>query len=121
MPWCLWQYERIYNFPQEAFDVRVDQGEEDSDTEEVDVEEKEEEVETDEDVEGQLEKEVLEEERGEQVCEDCFSCLYHICHLIQSKQGCVVNYVIYVFGRYYNLKRKNCDMNRCTYQVLVAW
>ncbi|XP_042875742.1 protein MAK16 homolog [Penaeus japonicus] len=59
-------YERIYNFPQEAFDVRVDGEEVESDIDEVEYDEdKEEEVETDEDVEGQLEKEVVNEEYDE--------------------------------------------------------
>ncbi|XP_071524012.1 protein MAK16 homolog A [Panulirus ornatus] len=62
-------YERIYNFPKEAFDVRVDAEAEDSDFEEVEAFEKEEEVETDEDIEGQLEKEVVKEER-EQIDDD---------------------------------------------------
>ncbi|KAK8385485.1 hypothetical protein O3P69_016360 [Scylla paramamosain] len=60
-------YERIYNFPQEAFNVRIDEEEEESEIEEEEEyeEEKEEEVETDEDVEGELEKEALEDERRE--------------------------------------------------------
>ncbi|XP_045625324.1 protein MAK16 homolog [Procambarus clarkii] len=59
-------YERIYNFPQEAFDVRVEEEEEEeSDIEEEVVNENEEEIETDEDVEQQLEKEVMDEERRE--------------------------------------------------------
>lgn len=59
-------YERIYNFPQEAFDVRME-GEEEEESEVDEVEsEKEEEVETDEDVEGQLEKEVVSERTGEE-------------------------------------------------------
>lgn len=70
------QYERIYNFPQEAFNVRIDEEEEESEIEEEGEEEyeKEEEVETDEDIEGELEKEVIEEERREEV-----SCgkIYH--------------------------------------------
>ncbi|ROT71406.1 putative protein MAK16-like [Penaeus vannamei] len=56
-------YERIYNFPQEAFDVRVDGEEVESDIDEVEYDEdREEEVETDEDVEGQLEKELSSDE-----------------------------------------------------------
>lgn len=56
-------YERIYNFPQEAFDVRVDGEEVESDIDEVEYDEdREEEVETDEDVEGQLEKEVVNDD-----------------------------------------------------------
>lgn len=63
------QYERIYNFPQEAFNVRIDEEEEESEVEEEGEEEaeKEEEVETDEDVEGELEREVVEEERRDEV------------------------------------------------------
>ncbi|KAG0710926.1 Protein MAK16 A [Chionoecetes opilio] len=58
-------YERIYNFPQEAFNVRIDEEEEESEMEEEgeEDEEREEEVETDEDVEGELEREAVEEER----------------------------------------------------------
>ncbi|XP_042228979.1 protein MAK16 homolog isoform X2 [Homarus americanus] len=63
-------YERIYNFPQEAFSVRVDGKEEESDIEEEELDDKEEEVETDEDVVGELEKEVLEEERREEMDSD---------------------------------------------------
>ncbi|XP_037803377.1 protein MAK16 homolog [Penaeus monodon] len=64
-------YERIYNFPQEAFDVRVDGEEVESDVDEVEYDEdKEEEVETDEDVEGQLEKEVVNDDDDDDDDED---------------------------------------------------
>ncbi|XP_053641634.2 protein MAK16 homolog [Cherax quadricarinatus] len=64
-------YERIYNFPQEAFNVRLeDEEEEESDIEEEEVDEKLEEVETDEDVEQQLEKEVMKEERRQEMDSD---------------------------------------------------
>ncbi|XP_066964580.1 protein MAK16 homolog [Macrobrachium rosenbergii] len=60
-------YERIYNFPKEAFDVRMDnEEEEESEVDEVESENEEELVETDEDVEGQLEKEVINEENDEE-------------------------------------------------------
>ncbi|CAL4137864.1 unnamed protein product, partial [Meganyctiphanes norvegica] len=57
-------YERIYNFPQEAFDVRLEEEEEDeSEIEEEGVEmEKEEEVETDTELEKQMEKDVRDED-----------------------------------------------------------
>ncbi|KAK3885698.1 hypothetical protein Pcinc_010086 [Petrolisthes cinctipes] len=59
-------YERIYNFPTEAFDVNVDEeSEEESEFEEEPEEERGEEVETDEDVEAQLEREVVAEEQRE--------------------------------------------------------
>lgn len=63
------QYERIYNFPQEAFNVRIDEEEEESEVEEEEMEEdeREEEVETDEDVERELEREVVEQERRDEV------------------------------------------------------
>ncbi|XP_045121785.1 protein MAK16 homolog A-like [Portunus trituberculatus] len=65
-------YERIYNFPQEAFNVRIDEEEEESEIEDEEEyeEEKEEEVETDEDVEGELEKEALEDERRDEMDSD---------------------------------------------------
>ncbi|XP_050720111.1 protein MAK16 homolog [Eriocheir sinensis] len=65
-------YERIYNFPQEAFNVRIDEEEEESEIEEEGEEEyeKEEEVETDEDIEGELEREVVEEERRDEMDTD---------------------------------------------------
>ena len=65
----LFQYERIYNFPQEAFNVRIDEEEEESEMEEEleEDEEREEEVETDEDIEGVLEKEAVEDDRREEV------------------------------------------------------
>lgn len=65
-------YERIYNFPQEAFNVRIDEEEEESEIEEEEDEEdeREEEVETDEDVEGELERDVVEAERREEMDSD---------------------------------------------------
>lgn len=85
--WCifnlspLFQYERIYNFPQEAFNVRIDEEEDESEVEEEGEEEdeKEEEVETDEDVEGELEREVVEEERRAEVRDRKVFQGYHSC------------------------------------------
>ncbi|KAK7070043.1 ribosome biosynthesis protein, partial [Halocaridina rubra] len=60
-------YERIYNFPQEAFDVRMEEEDEEEESEvEEEESEKEEEVETDEDVERELEREYLKERNQEE-------------------------------------------------------